>query len=46
MTAEEIRLIRWLLLAGLAGALLLWLLVRLGLPFAPLFAKLISPRIA
>jgi hypothetical protein len=36
MTAEEIRLNRWLLLVGLAGALLLWLLVHLGLPFVPM----------
>jgi hypothetical protein len=46
VTAEEKRLIRWLLLVGLAGALLLWLLVRLGLPFVPMFAKSLAQTIA
>ena len=46
MTAEKKRLIRWLLLMGLAGALLLWLLVRLGLPFVPMFAKITIRPIA
>ncbi len=39
MSTEETLLIRWLLLLGLLGALLLALLVRLGLPLTPMFAN-------
>lgn len=46
MSAEEKRLIRWLLLSGVAGALLLWLLARLGLPFVPMFANNFDGSIA
>ncbi len=38
MSAEEKRLIRWLMVAAIAGALLLALLVHLGLPLTPMFA--------
>jgi hypothetical protein len=37
MPAVKTRLFRRLLLLGLLGALLLWLLVRLDLPFTPIF---------
>jgi hypothetical protein len=39
MSAEEKRLIRWLMVAAIAGALLLALLVHLGLPLCPMFAS-------
>jgi len=38
MSAEEKRLVRWLVVAAIAGALLTVLLVHLGLPFTPMFA--------
>jgi hypothetical protein len=44
MSAEEIRLIRWLLVAIVAGALLLALLAYLGLPFTPMFAATLIGR--
>ena len=40
MTAEEKRLVRWLVVAAIAGALLTALLVHLGLPFTPIFATI------
>jgi len=38
MSTEEKRLVRWVLVAAVAGALLLGLLAHLGLPFVPMFA--------
>jgi hypothetical protein len=38
MSAEEKRLVRWLVVAAITGALLTVLLVHLGLPFIPMFA--------
>ena len=38
MTAGEKRLIRWLMVAAIAGALLLVLLAHLGLPLTLMFA--------
>lgn len=38
MSAEEKRLVRWLVVAAIAGALLTALLVHLGLPFTPMLA--------
>lgn len=38
MSAEEKPLVRWLVVAAIAGALLTGLLVHLGLPFTPMFA--------
>lgn len=44
MSAEEKRLIRWLMVAAIAGALLLGLLVHLGLPLTPIIATtLVGP---
>ncbi|MBK8001690.1 MAG: hypothetical protein IPK15_24040 [Verrucomicrobia bacterium] len=39
MSTEEKRLIRWLLLLGVAAALLLALLAYLGLPLVPILAR-------
>ncbi len=38
MSAEVKRLIRWLLVVSIAGALFFALLVHLGLPLTPIFA--------
>jgi hypothetical protein len=44
MSTEEKRLMRWLMVAAIAGALLLALLVHLGLPLTPMFATtLVGP---
>ena len=43
MSAEETRLIRWLLLTGVVAALLLALLAYLGLPLVLLLATRLYP---
>lgn len=42
MSAEEKRLIRWLLVAAIAGALLLALSAHLGLRLVPMFASTLN----
>jgi len=46
MSTEEKRLFRRLLVAAIAGALLLALLVHLGLPLTPIFANRPAPVVA